>query len=152
MRFFPLSPFWEDCDLPPKNMFRTLPRILLPCRSPKRLTVPSPSAGVVVVSLRNWAVVQCAQLWTSADVPLPGVDQLLSEPAGQRLTHPVEQLGQLNVVIPVVLPEERLGLKRKWKGKKKWAGRRQTTVGAMWRVKGSYLRVHFRVPATFTFP
>lgn len=46
---------------------------------------------------------------------LPGVDQLLSEPAGQRLTHPVEQLGQLNVVIPVVLPEERLGLKRKWK-------------------------------------
>lgn len=22
----------------------------------------------------------------------------------------------------------------------------------MWHVKGSYLRVHFRVPATFTFP
>lgn len=47
------------------------------------------------------------------------MDQLLSEPAGQRLTHPVEQLGQLNVVIPVVFPEERLGLKRKWKKKRK---------------------------------
>lgn len=49
---------------------------------------------------------------------LPGVDQLFSEPAGQRLTHPVEQLGQLNVVIPVVLPEERLRLKTDMKKKK----------------------------------
>lgn len=49
---------------------------------------------------------------------LPGVDQLFSEPAGQRLTHPVEQLGQLNVVIPVVLPEERLRLKTDIKKKK----------------------------------
>lgn len=90
-------------------------------------------------------------------MPLPGVDQLLSEPAGQRLTHPVEQLGQLDVVIPVVLPEERLGLKCKWKGKGEvsgggGAGGGVTTAGATCRVKGSYLRVHFRVPATFTFP
>lgn len=52
------------------------------------------------------------ELWASPVVLLPGVDQLFSEPAGQRLTHPVEQLGQLNVVIPIVLPEERLGLKQ----------------------------------------
>lgn len=56
-----------------------------------------------------------AQSWAVVLPPvvlLPGVDQLFSEPAGQWLTHPVEQLGQLNVVIPVVLPEECLGLKQ----------------------------------------
>lgn len=57
-------------------------------------------------------VVQCAELCAPSVVLLPGVDQLFSEPAGQRLTHPVEQLGQLNVVIPIVLPEEALGLKQ----------------------------------------
>jgi len=55
--------------------------------------------------------VQCVELWSPPVVLLPGVDQLFSEPAGQQLTHPVEQLGQLNVVIPIVLPKEALGLK-----------------------------------------
>lgn len=55
-------------------------------------------------------VVQCVELWTPAML-LPGVDQLFSEPAGQRLAHSVEQLGQLDVVIPIILPEEHLGLK-----------------------------------------
>lgn len=57
-------------------------------------------------------MVQCVELRSPPSaVLLPGVDQLFSEPAGQWLTHPVEQLGQLNVVIPIVLPEERLRLK-----------------------------------------
>ncbi len=55
----------------------------------------------------GWSV----ELWAPLVVLLPGVDQLFSEPAGQRLTHPVEQLGQLDVVIPIVFPEEYLGLK-----------------------------------------
>lgn len=59
---------------------------------------------------------------------LPGVDQLFSEPAGQRLTHPVEQLGELNVVIPVVLPEERLRLKTDVKTKKKNELKQSTKV------------------------
>lgn len=63
-------------------------------------------------ALQGGAVAQREELWSSSPtVLLPGVDQLLPEPAGQRLTDPVEQLGQLNVVIPVVLPEELLGLK-----------------------------------------
>ena len=34
------------------------------------------------------------------------MDQLLPEPAGQRLAHLIEQLGQLYVVVPVMLPKE----------------------------------------------
>lgn len=41
------------------------------------------------------------------------MDQFLSEPAGQGLAHSVQQLRQLYVVIPVVLPEERLGLEER---------------------------------------
>ncbi len=55
----------------------------------------------------------CGAVGLPPAVLLPGVDQLFSEPAGQRLTHPVEQLGQLDVVIPVVLPEEPLRLREK---------------------------------------
>lgn len=59
---------------------------------------------------RQGGVQRVEEPWSPPAVPLPGVDQLFSEPAGQRLTHLVEQLGQLDVVIPVVLPEEGLGL------------------------------------------
>lgn len=62
--------------------------------------------------LQSKAATHRGEQWA---VPLPGllpaVHQLFPEPAGQRLTHSVEQLRQLNVVIPVVLPEEHLGLK-----------------------------------------
>lgn len=75
-------------------------------------------------------------------MPLPGVDQFFTEPAGQRLTHPVEQFGQLNVVIPVVLPEERLGLKQTTKVKKQTQKKpnRENLI---------YLSVHVRVSASF---
>lgn len=46
---------------------------------------------------------QCGQLW---GLLLPDVEQFLSEPAGQRLAHLVEQLGQLNVGLPVLVPQE----------------------------------------------
>lgn len=58
-------------------------------------------------------MVQCDELRSAPVVLLPGVDQLFSEPAGQRLTHSVEQLRQLNIVIPIVFPEEPLGLKER---------------------------------------
>lgn len=84
-----------------------------------------------------------AELWAPAAVPLPGVDQFFAKPAGQRLTHPVEQFGQLNVVIPVVLPKERLGLKQTTKVKKR-------TKGNILRENLMYLSVHVRVSASFT--
>lgn len=85
-----------------------------------------------------------AELWAPAAVPLPGVDQFFAEPAGQRLAHPVEQFGQLNVVIPVVLPEEHLGLKQTTKVKK------TNTKEAILRENLIYLSVHVRVSASFT--
>ena len=45
-------------------------------------------------------------LVSTAVLRLPGVEQLLPEPAGQRLAHLIEQLGQLYVVVPVVLPKK----------------------------------------------
>lgn len=77
-------------------------------------------------------------------MPLPGVDQFFAEPAGQRLAHPVEQFGQLDVVIPVVLPEERLRLKQTTGVKT------QTQKGGSLGKNGTYLGVHVRVSASFT--
>lgn len=45
-------------------------------------------------------------LVSPAMLRLPAVDQLLPEPAGQRLAHLIEQLGQLYVVVPVMLPKK----------------------------------------------
>lgn len=97
------------------------------------------------VSLQSWAVVLCAELWAPAAVSLPAVDQFFAEPAGQRLAHPVEQFGQLYVVIPVVLPEERLRLKQTTKVKKT-----NSKEGTHREEKGTYLSVHVRVSASFT--
>ena len=78
----------------------------------KQLGIFNISGHLAGEPLQSRAAVQCVEAFPSpAAVLLPGVDQLFSEPAGQRLTHPVEQLRQLNVVIPVVLPEELQGLK-----------------------------------------
>ena len=46
------------------------------------------------------SVAPCALFW------LPAVEQLLSQPAGQRLAHLIQQLGQLDVVFAVVLSQE----------------------------------------------
>lgn len=43
---------------------------------------------------------------------LPGVLELLPQPGGQRLAHLVEQLGKLDVVVPVIVPQEGAGLQR----------------------------------------
>lgn len=43
---------------------------------------------------------------------LPDLLQLLPQPRGQRLPQPVQQLGQLHVVLAVVARQERSGLNR----------------------------------------
>lgn len=47
---------------------------------------------------------------------LPAVEQLLPKPARQRLAHFVQQLGELNVVLMVILSQEGPGLWRKRMG------------------------------------
>lgn len=42
---------------------------------------------------------------------LPDLLQLLPQPGGQRLAQPVQQLGQLHVVLPVVARQKRSGLR-----------------------------------------
>lgn len=43
---------------------------------------------------------------------LPGVLEVLPQPGGQRLAHLVQQLGELDVVVPVVVLQEGAGLQR----------------------------------------
>lgn len=44
---------------------------------------------------------------------LPAIEELIFEPAGQGLSHPVQQLGELNVMFPVVLFQKDLRLGKK---------------------------------------
>lgn len=41
---------------------------------------------------------------------LPGVLEVLPQPGGQRLAHLVQQLGKLDVVVPVIVLQEGAGL------------------------------------------
>lgn len=54
-----------------------------------------------------------------APAVLPDLLQLLPQPGGQRLPQPVQQLGQLHVVLPVVAGQERSGLRGR-KSKARW--------------------------------
>lgn len=139
--------------------FKTLPRILPPCRSPfpKRVTVPGPSAGVASLAELSCGSV-CAAVnlrWRAATWcgPAPlGASRAAADPSCRAAwTAQCCDPGS----IPWGTPGTEAQMEEKKKKKKKgvsWTGGKETTGGAMCRVKGSYLRVHFRVPATFTFP
>lgn len=104
---------WEDRSKVLSSSEASLPQFSLYCSFFQNYLGSSTFQATWLVSpcrVERWF--RCVELRATPAVLLPGVDQLFSEPAGQRLTHPVEQLGQLNVVIPIVLPEEHLGLKQ----------------------------------------
>ena len=50
--------------------------------------------------------------WAGGGRQLPGALQLLSQPGGQRLPHLVQELGELYVMVPVIVPQEGARLQR----------------------------------------
>jgi len=51
-------------------------------------------------------------IWVHCPCVLPDLLQLLSQPGGQGLPQPVQQLGQLHVVVSVVARQKRSRLRR----------------------------------------
>lgn len=90
-----------------------LGRVLLLSARPARAQLPTLQVSLAQRAAGHPCRHKCSVwLWWPR---LPGVLEVLPQPGGQCLAHLVQQLGKLDVVVPVIVLEESAGLKREGK-------------------------------------